>query len=235
MAVVNHETREVAFKIVYCGTPMGGKTTNLNYIHGRIDRSQRGDLVSLATSTDRTLFFDFLPIHTVVINGYATRFMLYTVPGQVCYNATRQLVLKGVDGIVFVADSLLDRMEDNVSAWQSLQKNLADNGVAIEQLPLVFQYNKRDLEHVAPVPYLEYLLNNGAPRRRHFETAASTGHNVFATLNSLAEEILQRFHRATARRPQSAPASRTAGAGAESGAPSAPPRQTAPVGTPNRT
>jgi len=233
MAVVNHETKEVAFKIVYCGTPMGGKTTNLSYIHSRIDRTQRGDLVSLATSTDRTLFFDFLPIHTVVINGYSTRFMLYTVPGQVCYNATRQLVLKGVDGIVFVADSVLDRMEENVSAWRALQKNLADNGVSLDQLPLVYQYNKRDLENIAPVPYLEYLLNNGSQRRPHFEAAASSGHNVFATLNALAEEILQRFHRATARRPQAASNGRgTTPAPDPDRAP--PPRQTSPAQEPNQ-
>jgi mutual gliding-motility protein MglA len=194
MAVVNHETKEVTFKIVYCGTPVGGKTTNLSYIHSRIESDQRGDLVSLATSTDRTLFFDFLPINTVVINGYATRFMLYTIPGQVCYNATRQLVLKGVDGIVFVADSAAERMEENIASLQTLRKNLQANGLALEELPLVFQYNKRDLPEAVPVAYLEYLLNNTMPRRVHFEAAASTGYNVFATLNAVAEQILQKFH-----------------------------------------
>ena len=197
MAVVNHETKEVTFKIVYCGTPVGGKTTNLSYIHSRIEADQRGDLVSLATSTDRTLFFDFLPINTVVINGYATRFMLYTIPGQVCYNATRQLVLKGVDGIVFVSDSSSERMEENLTSLQTLRKNLSFNGLSIDQLPLVFQYNKRDLPDAAPVAYLEYLMNNTEPRRLSFEAAANTGYNVFATLNAVAEQVLQKFHQAT--------------------------------------
>ena len=199
MAVVNHDTKEVSFKLVYCGTPMGGKTTNLNYIHSRIDGSQRGDLVSLATSSDRTLFFDFLPIQTVVINGYRTRFMLYTVPGQVCYNATRQMVLKGVDGIIFVADSKLDRMEENLTAWRSMERNLADNRTPLSTLPLILQYNKRDLPDAAPLQYMEYVLNNGPLRYPHFEASAPAGTNVFATLNALAQEILQRFHRAAAR------------------------------------
>jgi GTPase SAR1 family protein len=206
MAVVNHDTKEVSFKLVYCGTPMGGKTTNLNYIHSRIDGSQRGDLVSLATSSDRTLFFDFLPIQTVVINGYKTRFMLYTVPGQVNYNATRQMVLKGVDGIIFVADSQIDRMEENLTAWRSMERNLQDNQTPLSQLPLVLQFNKRDLAGVAPVQYMEYVLNNGPRRFPVFEAAASSGANVFATLNALAQEILQRFHRAAGRPAAPAPA-----------------------------
>lgn len=198
MAVVNHDTKEVSFKLVYCGTPMGGKTTNLNYIHSRIDGSQRGDLVSLATSSDRTLFFDFLPIQTVIINGYRTRFMLYTVPGQVHYQATRQMVLKGVDGVIFVADSQLERMESNLSAWRGMERNLEDNQTPLSTLPVVLQYNKRDLPGIAPVQYLEYVLNNGPRRYPYFEAAAAAGTNVFATLNALAQEILQRFHHAVA-------------------------------------
>ena len=198
MAVVNHDTREVSFKLVYCGTPMGGKTSNLQYIHSRIDGSQRGDLVSLATTSDRTLFFDFLPIQTVVINGYRTRFMLYTVPGQAHYQATRQMVLKGVDGIIFVADSQLERMETNLTAWRGMERNLEDNQTPLSTLPVVLQYNKRDLPGIAPVQYLEYLLNNGPRRFPSFEASASAGTNVFATLNALAQEILQRFHRAGA-------------------------------------
>lgn len=194
MAVVNHDTREVSFKLVYCGTPLGGKTSNLQYIHGRIEQQQRGDLVSLATATDRTLFFDFLPVHTTVIAGYQTRFLLYTVPGQVCYNATRQMVLKGVDGVIFVADSQLDRMEENIASWRSMLQNLADNGTHIADLPLVLQFNKRDMPNIAPVAYMEYLLNSGARRYPVFEAAAATGYNVFATLNALAQEVLQRFH-----------------------------------------
>ena len=219
MAVVNHETKEVTFKIVYCGTPVGGKTTNLSYIHSRIENDQRGDLVSLATSTDRTLFFDFLPINTVVINGYATRFMLYTIPGQVCYNATRQLVLKGVDGIVFVTDSAAERMAENLAGLQTLRKNIADNGLSMDQLPMVFQYNKRDLPNAVPVDYLEYLLNNTSPRRLSFEAAANTGYNVFATLNAVAEQILQKFHQAT--QPNSTAHPRTAGSRTTGEAPAA--------------
>jgi len=205
MAVVNHDTKEVSFKLVYCGTPMGGKTTNLNYIHSRIDGTQRGDLVSLATSSDRTLFFDFLPIQTVVINGYKTRFMLYTVPGQAHYNATRQMVLKGVDGIIFVADSQIDRMEENLTAWRGMERNLHDNQTPLASLPLVVQYNKRDLPGIAPVQYLEFVLNNGAQRFPHYEAAAAAGANVFATLNALAQEVLQRFHRAATRPAAAAP------------------------------
>ncbi len=205
MAVVNHETRDVQFKLVYCGTPMGGKTTNLQYIHSRIEQGQRGELVTLATSSDRTLFFDFLPIQTVVINGYRTRFALYTVPGQVHYQATRQMTLKGVDGIIFVADSRLERMEENLTAWRGMVRNLQDNGTPVETLPLVIQYNKRDLPGIAPVQYLEYLLNNGARRYPSFEASAAAGSNVFATLNALAQEILHRFHRTTGARTAPAP------------------------------
>lgn len=198
MAVINHDTREVSFKLVYCGTPMGGKTTNLSYIHSRIGADQRGDLVALATANDRTLFFDFLPVHTMVINGYKTKFMLYTVPGQVCYNATRQMVLRGVDGIVFVADSQLDRMEENLKAWHGMHRNLQDNGTVFGELPAVLQFNKRDVPNPAPAAYLEYVLNSGPRRLPVFEAAATTGYNVFATLNALAQEVLQRFHQGTA-------------------------------------
>lgn len=201
MAVINHDTREVSFKLVYCGTPMGGKTTNLGYIHSQIGADQRGDLVALATANDRTLFFDFLPVHTMVINGYRTKFMLYTVPGQVCYNATRQMVLRGTDGIVFVADSQLDRMEENVIAWHGMVRNLEDNGTPLETLPAVLQLNKRDVPDAAPVPYMEYLLNSGPRRLPVFEAAAGSGYNVFATLNALAQEVLQRFHQGTTGAP----------------------------------
>lgn len=199
MAVINHDTREVSFKLVYCGTPMGGKTTNLSYIHSHIGRDQRGDLVALATANDRTLFFDFLPVHTMVINGYKTKFMLYTVPGQVCYNATRQMVLRGADGIVFVADSQLDRMEENLTAWGGMLRNLGDNGLPFEELPAILQFNKRDLPGSAPVAYMEYLLNSGPRRLPVFEAAATTGANVFATLNALAQDVLHRFHHGTPR------------------------------------
>ncbi len=194
MAVINHDKREVTFKLVYCGTPMGGKTANLSYIHRSMGAERRGELVSLATAQDRTLFFDFLPVHTTSIHGYRTKFMIYTVPGQVGYSATRQMVLRGGDGVVFVADSQLDRMEENLVAWQGMQRNLADNGMAFAELPAVLQCNKRDLPDAAPLPYLEYLLNAGPRRLAVFPACALSGVNVFATLNALAQEVLHRFH-----------------------------------------
>lgn len=220
MAIVNHQTREVVFKIVYCGTPLGGKTTNLAHIHSRIDRSQRGDLVSLATSSDRTLYFDFLPIHASLINGYQTRFQLYTVPGQVYYNATRQLVLKGADGIVFVADSQVERMEENVESFQTMLANLVDNGTNPARLPFVLQFNKRDLPDAAPAEYLHYLLNNGTsiPPVHAFESVATTGHNVFATLNAVSQLVLHRFHEAMTRRSGAAPSAAPPQAGGHPGA-----------------
>jgi signal recognition particle receptor subunit beta len=212
MAIVNHETREVTFKIVYAGTPVGGKTTNLAYIHSRIDAGQRGDMVSLATSTDRTLFFDFVPINTMMINGYRTKFLLYTVPGQVHYNATRQLVLRGSDGVIFVADSQFDRLEENVDSARTLMKNLHDNGMSLDRLSLVLQYNKRDVPNAAPVSYLDYLLNSGPVTYQAFESVAAQGVNVFATLNALSQLVLQRFHSATAPDPRGVAAGARTGA-----------------------
>lgn len=205
MAVINHESREVTFKLVYCGTPMGGKTTNLTWIHQRLGRERRGDLVTLATSGDRTLFFDFLPVHSMTINGYHTKFMLYTVPGQVHYHATRQTVLCGVDGIVFVADSQLDRSEENLTSWQGLQRNLEELGLSQEKIPLVMQWNKRDLPGIAPVKYLDYLLNKRVPRRPVFEACASEGKNVLPTLNALAQQVLTSFHQSVVQNPAALP------------------------------
>jgi len=197
MPIVNHETREATFKIVYAGTPVSGKTTNLAYIHSRIEAGQRGDLLSLATSTDRTLYFDFMPVTSMLIHGYQTKFVLYTVPGQVHYNATRQLVLRGADGIVFVADSHPDRMAENVESARTLVKNLRDNGLSVGQVPLVLQYNKRDLPGAVPRAHLDYLLNRLPQPLPAFETVASRGVNVFATLNGVSQMVLQRFHAGT--------------------------------------
>lgn len=199
MAVLNESTKEVTFKIVYCGTPLSGKTTNLQWVHQQVEKSERGDLISLATSADRTLFFDFLPVNSIPAKGYQSKFQLYTVPGQVQYNATRQLVLRGVDGIVFVADSQVERMEENVLSLRGLLQNIADNGVRIERIPVILQYNKRDLPNAAPVEHLDRLLNDGSfsgsgnPVMR-FEAAASQGYNVFETLNAVAIDIINRFN-----------------------------------------
>jgi signal recognition particle receptor subunit beta len=194
MALINHAKKEVVFKVVYCGPGLGGKTTNLTYIHSRIGGDQRGDLVSLSTSTDRTLFFDFLPVNAPLANGYHSKFQLYTVPGQVMYNATRQLVLKGVDGLVFVADSMPDRFEENARAFKTMEENVARNQGSIDRIPLVLEYNKRDMPSVEPVERLEALLNAGERRLPSFEAVASEGYNVFAVLNAVSQLILHRFY-----------------------------------------
>src|SRR5499426_4433377 len=147
MAIINQATRELQVKIVYYGPAMGGKTTNLVQVHDHVQTAagNKGKLVSLATSSDRTLFFDFLPIEAVAIKGFRTKFQLYTVPGQVIYNTTRQLVLRGVDGIVFVADSQYEKMAENVESWKNLSDNLSLQNQSIDDVPCVLEYNKRDL------------------------------------------------------------------------------------------
>jgi hypothetical protein len=194
MALVNHQTREVTFKIVYAGTPMSGKTTNLSYVHARLDAAQRGDLVSVATASDRTLYFDFMPVTSSQIGGYTTKFALYTVPGQVHYNATRQLVLRGADGLVFVADSTASRLEENLESARSLMRNLTENSTSLQHLPLVLQYNKRDLPEAAPRAHLDFLLNRPEKPFPVFETIAERGVNVFACLNAVSQLVLQQFH-----------------------------------------
>jgi mutual gliding-motility protein MglA len=193
MSIINYASREIQFKIVYYGPALCGKTTNLGYIHQRIDPTNRGDLVSLATAADRTLFFDFLPVKAVAIKGFVTKFQLYTVPGQVIYNATRQLVLGSVDGIVFVADSQWEKMEENVESFKNLEDNLAKQHVSIDEIPYVLQYNKRDLSNIAPVNYLEYVLNNRKRRAQSYEVISSTGQNVFASLNAVSQILLHKF------------------------------------------
>jgi len=151
MPSINHDDHTVSFKIVYCGTPLSGKTSNLQQIHAKLDPNGCSDLVSLSTAQDRTLFFDFLAVEADALPGYKTTFHLYSVPGQVTYNATLQLVLRQADGVVFVADSQMDRQRDNLQSLQSLEANLRMNGSALERLPIVIQYNKRDLPNAAPV------------------------------------------------------------------------------------
>ena len=193
MATVNHGAREITFKVVYCGTPLGGKTTNLTHIHSQMDDGIRGDLVSLATANDRTLFFDFLPLEAPDIYGYKTKFQLYTVPGQVAYNATRQLVLRGTDGIVFVADSQLERLEENVQCLRGLENGLRQLGSSLTSIPTVYQYNKRDLSNAAPVRHLDLALNRPGKPFRTIEACASSGIRVFETLNAVSGMVLERF------------------------------------------
>jgi signal recognition particle receptor subunit beta len=161
MSMINYASREINCKIVYYGPGLGGKTTNLEHIYGKVKPDTRGKLISLATETERTLFFDFLPVDLGTIRGFKTRFHLYTVPGQVYYNASRKLILKGVDGIVFVADSQIERMEANQEAMQNLYDNMAEYGYDLTKMPFIVQYNKRDLPNAAPLAELQSQLNPG--------------------------------------------------------------------------
>jgi signal recognition particle receptor subunit beta len=161
MSMINYASREINCKIVYYGPGLGGKTTNLEHVYARVQPETRGKLISLATETERTLFFDFLPVDLGTIRGFKTRFHLYTVPGQVYYNASRKLILKGVDGIVFVADSQIERMEANQEAMQNLYDNMQEYGYDLTTMPFVIQYNKRDLPNAAPIAELQAALNPG--------------------------------------------------------------------------
>ncbi len=196
MSIINYASKEIQFKIVYYGPALCGKTTNLSYIHSKIDPGNRGDLVSLATASDRTLFFDFLPLSAIIIKGFKTKFQLYTVPGQVIYNATRQLVLRSVDGLVFVADSQWDKMEENVEAFKNLEENLNKMNMSLDEMPYIIQYNKRDLPNVAPINYMEFLLNNRKKRVQSFEVVSSSGQNVFSSLNVVSQLLLHKFNKA---------------------------------------
>ena len=161
MSMINYASREINCKLVYYGPGLGGKTTNLEHVYGKVNPNARGKLISLATETERTLFFDFLPVDLGTVRGFKTRFHLYTVPGQVYYNASRKLILKGVDGVVFVADSQLERMEANIESMQNLYDNMAEYGYDLTRIPFVVQYNKRDLPNAAPLKDLQAALNPG--------------------------------------------------------------------------
>ena len=161
MSMINYAAREINCKIVYYGPGLGGKTTNLEHIYGKVKPETRGKLISLATENERTLFFDFLPVDLGTIRGFNTRFHLYTVPGQVYYNASRKLILKNVDGIVFVSDSQMERMEANLESMQNLYDNMAEYGYDLTRMPFIIQYNKRDLPNAAPVDELQAALNPG--------------------------------------------------------------------------
>ena len=193
MSLVNFTTREITCKIVYYGPGRSGKTTNLHYVYGRVPEARRGRMVSLATQTDRTLFFDFLPIDLGQISGFATRFQLYTVPGQVYYNATRRLVLQGADGVVFVGDSQARQLDENLESLQNLQGNLLEHGVDVRTMPVVMQYNKQDLprELILTPAELDDALNfRSVPS---FAADALHGQGVFETLKAISELVLKRL------------------------------------------
>ena len=188
MSFINYSSREINCKIVYYGPGLCGKTTNLQHIYQKTNPDVKGKMISLATETERTLFFDFLPLALGEIRGFKTRFHLYTVPGQVFYDASRKLILKGVDGVVFVADSQIERMEANVESLDNLKVNLREQGYALDKVPYVVQYNKRDLPNAAPLEELQRLLNPlAAPE---YEACATTGEGVFETLKATAKGVL---------------------------------------------
>ncbi len=221
MSMINYASREINCKLVYYGPGLGGKTTNLEHVYSKVAPEKRGKMVSLATETERTLFFDFLPVDVGTIRGFKTRFHMYTVPGQVYYNASRKLILKGVDGLVFVADSQMDRMEANVESMQNLYDNMAEYGYDVAKIPFVIQYNKRDLPNAAPISELQQQLNPGwevtdsakqretrdslnegewlitqvdgtwIQRASYVESIAVNGDGVFETLKHVAKLVLK--------------------------------------------
>lgn len=190
MVSINYAFKEISCKIIYYGPGMSGKTSNLQYVHKKIPNTSKGELISLATDTDRTLYFDFLPLNIGEIHGFSTKFQLYTVPGQVFYNATRKLVLRGVDGLVFVADSQRSKMDENIESLNNLIENLNEYGYVLENLPMVFQYNKRDLLEIFEIEELENVLN---PRKLpYFEAVAIKGEGVFDTLKCIIKQVLDK-------------------------------------------
>jgi len=221
MSMINYASREINCKLVYYGPGLGGKTTNLEFVYNKVAPASRGKMISLATETERTLFFDFLPVDLGTIRGFKVKFHLYTVPGQVYYNASRKLILKGVDGVVFVADSQIERMDANIEAMQNLYENLAQHGYDLTKIPFAIQYNKRDLPNAAPVAELQATLNPGWPvgdparqrltldpnheaeylvsqvdgqwveRAPYFEAVALTGEGVFDTLKAISKTVVK--------------------------------------------
>jgi signal recognition particle receptor subunit beta len=188
MSFVNYQEKKIHCKIVYYGPGLGGKTTNISHVYKKTAEGHRGQMVTLNTETDRTLFFDFLPLDLGVIRGFETRFHLYTVPGQVFYEASRKLILRGVDGIIFVVDSQLERIEDNIESFKSLEKNLLEQGYDLKRLPVVIQWNKRDLSNATPIEELKRKINTyDFPE---IEASASNGMGVFETLKTISKLVL---------------------------------------------
>jgi signal recognition particle receptor subunit beta len=189
MSFINYAGKEINCKIVYVGPGLSGKTTNVQHIFENTQQDRKGKLMTLSTENERTLFFDFLPLSVGEIRGYKTRFHLYTIPGQTFYEVSHQFILKGVDGVVFVADSQAERMEANIESFDLLEKSLEKQGYDLVRLPIVFQYNKRDLEHAVSIKELETTFN---PRRRpHFEAVASRGEGVMETLQEISQMIIK--------------------------------------------
>ncbi|REK00441.1 MAG: gliding-motility protein MglA [Acidobacteria bacterium] len=193
MTFINYASKEINCKIVYYGPGLGGKTSNLQYIYEKTSADSKGKMISLATEADRTLFFDFLPLDLGTVRGFTTRFHLYTVPGQVFYDASRKLILKGVDGVVFVADSQVERMDANIESIRNLQENLEEHGFDLKQIPYALQFNKRDLANIVPSDQMYRTLN--FKREPTFEAVATQGLGVFDTLRAVAKLILKDLSR----------------------------------------
>jgi len=189
MSMINYASREINCKVVYYGSGLGGKTTNLEYVYSRVNPDAKGKMISLATDTERTLFFDFLPIDLGEFRGFRTRFHLYTVPGQVYYNASRRLILKGVDGLIFVADSQRSRLEANIEAMHNLYENMESYGYDVETIPFAVQYNKRDLPDIMSVEELRSVLNPMGVQ--DFEAVAIEGEGVFQTLSAVSKLVVK--------------------------------------------
>ncbi|HIE66106.1 MAG: GTPase domain-containing protein [Nitrospira sp.] len=188
MSFINYSSREISCKIVYYGPGLCGKTTNLVYIYKKINPNSKGKMISLATETERTLFFDFLPLALGSIKEFKIRFHLYTVPGQIFYDASRKLILRGVDGVIFVGDSQVERMEANLESMDNLRKNLKAQGLDLDEIPFVIQYNKQDLPNVVPIEELNRALN---PRKvPSFDAVAASGQGVFDTLKEIAKIVI---------------------------------------------
>jgi hypothetical protein len=195
MSFINYSSREINCKLVFYGPGLCGKTTNLQYIYKKTNPEAKGKMISLATESERTLFFDFLPLALGSVKGFKVRFHLYTVPGQVFYDASRKLILKGVDGVVFVADSQAERMEANIESIENLRKNLNEQGYNLDSIPFVIQYNKRDLPSAVTVNELNQALNpKGVP---FFEASAPTGQGVFETLKEIAKKVIMQIKQGT--------------------------------------
>jgi signal recognition particle receptor subunit beta len=193
MAFINYPQKEIQLKIVYYGCGFGGKTTNLQTIHKLIDNVPKSNIVSLATSGDRTLFFDFMSLKVAAVGDFMLKFQLYTVPGQPVYSSTRQLVLRGVDAVVFVVDSAWERMPDNVESFQDLQQNLKLQELSVEDIPIVIQYNKRDLPEAATIEYLEYCFNSNKTRFPAYQSIATSGEGVLETLNAVTRMLILKY------------------------------------------
>lgn len=188
MSFINYNAKEIHCKVVYYGPSLGGKTTNIQWVYQKTAEDQKSKLVALNTDIERTLFFDFLPLNVGDIRGFKTRFHLYTVPGQVVYDASRKLILKGLDGVIFVADSQIERMDENLESLRNLERNLEQQGYDIREIPLIMQYNKRDLPNVASLAELRSALNPyNAPE---IESCASEGKGVFESLKTVSKSII---------------------------------------------